>query len=103
MAMFFLLLVSLSEHLAFGAAYAVAAASCVLLLTYYASYMLGNWARGLPFGGGIAVLYGLLFVLLQMEQAALLVGAVALFLVLAAVMLLTRRIDWYARFRQVPG
>lgn len=97
MSMFFLLLVSLSEHMAFGAAYALAAAACVMLLTYYAVFMLHSWARALPFGLGIGVLYGMLYVLLQMEQAALVVGAVALFAVLAAVMMLTRRIDWYGR------
>ncbi|MDB5963989.1 MAG: cell envelope integrity protein CreD [Polaromonas sp.] len=102
MSMFFLLLVSLSEHMPFEPAYAIASAACVLLLTYYASHMLGRWTRGLPFGLGIATLYGMLFVLLRMEQTALLLGAVALFVVLAAIMLLTRRIDWYARFRQVP-
>ncbi|RZJ26694.1 MAG: cell envelope integrity protein CreD, partial [Haliea sp.] len=100
MSMFFLLLVSLSEHMRFDAAYAIAATACVLLLTYYASYMLQSWARGVPFGLGIALLYGMLFVLLQMEQTALVLGAVALFVVLAAIMMLTRRIDWYARFRQ---
>ena len=75
MTLFFLMLVSLSEHMAFGSAYAVAAASCVELLTYYAAAMLGGWLRGIPFGLGIAALYGMLFVLLQMEQAALVVGA----------------------------
>jgi len=100
MSMFFLLLVSLSEHMPFESAYAVASAACVLLLTYYASHMLGRWSRGLPFGLGIATLYGMLFVLLRMEQTALLLGAVALFAVLAAVMMLTRRVDWYARFKQ---
>jgi len=100
MSMFFLLLVSLSEHMPFESAYAIAAAACVLLLTYYASHMLGHWSRGLPFGLGIATLYGMLFVLLRMEQTALLLGAVALFAVLAAVMMLTRRVDWYARFKQ---
>jgi inner membrane protein len=100
MSMFFLLLVSLSEHMRFDAAYAIAASACVLLLTYYASYMLQSWSRGVPFGLGITLLYGMLFVLLQMEQTALVLGAVALFVVLAAIMMLTRRIDWYARFRQ---
>ena len=105
MSMFFLLLVSLSEHMAFGAAYALAAAACVMLLTYYAVYMLHSWSRALPFGLGIGVLYGMLYVLLQMEQAALVVGALALFAVLAAVMMLTRRIDWYARLSVIgtPG
>lgn len=100
MSMFFLLLVSLSEHMPFESAYAIASAACVLLLAYYASHMLGHWSRGLPFGLGIATLYGMLFVLLRMEQTALLLGAVALFAVLAAVMMLTRRVDWYARFKQ---
>lgn len=92
---FFLLLVSLSEHLPFGLSYALAAGACVLLLGYYASHMLGGRWRGLPFGAGIALLYGLLYVLLQLEQTALVVGAVALFAVLAAVMVLTRKVDWY--------
>lgn len=98
---FFLLLVSLSEHLPFGLAYGIAAAACVLLLTYYACYMLKSWLRGLPLGMGIAALYGMLFMLLQMEQTALVLGAVTLFVVLAAVMLLTRQVDWYARFARV--
>ncbi|MBT9511864.1 MAG: cell envelope integrity protein CreD [Acidovorax sp.] len=92
---FFLLLVSLSEHLPFGISYAIAATACVLLLAYYASHMLGSLARGIPLGAGIALLYGLLYVLLQLEQTALVVGAIALFLVLAAVMVLTRKVNWY--------
>jgi inner membrane protein len=54
---FFLLLVSLSEHIGFARAYAAGASATVLLLTYYASYMLGGKWRGLPFGAGIALLY----------------------------------------------
>lgn len=92
---FFLLLVSLSEHLPFGVSYAIAATACVLLLAYYASHMLGSLARGVPLGAGIALLYGLLYVLLQLEQTALVVGAIALFLVLTAVMVLTRNVNWY--------
>ena len=93
---FFLLLLSLSEHLPFGASYALAATACVLLLGYYASHMLGSVRRGLPFGAGMALLYGLLYVLLQLEQTALVVGALALFAVLALVMVLTRHVNWYA-------
>ena len=92
---FFLLLVSLSEHLPFGAAYGIAATACVLLLAYYATHMLGSLRRGLPFGAGIGLLYGMLYVLLQLEQTALAVGAVALFAALATVMVLTRRVNWY--------
>jgi inner membrane protein len=95
LSIFFLLLVSLSEHLSFNASYGVAGVACVSLLTYYASHMLGGIRRGVPFGLGVGLLYGLLFVLLQLEQTALVVGAIAMFVVLALVMALTRKIDWY--------
>jgi inner membrane protein len=93
---FFLLLVSLSEHIGFTLAYASGASATVLLLTYYARFMLGSWARSLPFGLGMGLLYSMLYVLLQLEQTALAVGSVALFVVLAVVMVSTRKIDWYA-------
>lgn len=93
---FFLLLVSLAEHLAFGQAYLAAAAACSALLAYYGTHVLGGWRPGLLFGAGIALLYGVLYVLLRQEQRALLLGALGLFGVLAAVMVATRRVDWYA-------
>lgn len=95
MSLFFLLLLSLSEHLSFALSYAGAAAAAIALLTFYGAHMLGGWRRGLGFGAGLALLYGALFVLLQQEQAALMLGSVLLFLVLASVMVLTRRLDWY--------
>ncbi|MET0208097.1 MAG: inner membrane CreD family protein, partial [Burkholderiaceae bacterium] len=58
--------------------------------------MLGSMLRGLGFGALIAALYGALYVLLSLEQASLLIGSMLLFAVLAAVMTLTRRVDWYA-------
>ena len=72
----------------------------MLLLAYYASHILGSLQRGLPFAAGIASLYGLLYVLLQLEQSALIVGSIALFAVLALIMVCTRHVDWYAFGRQ---
>lgn len=95
---FFLLLLSLSDHLAFGMAYAIAASACVALLAFYASHVLHGWRRGLPFSLAIGALYGLLYVLLQIEQTAPVVGSVMLFAVLALVMIATRKLDWYALF-----
>ena len=92
---FFLLLLALSEHVAFALSYAVAASACVGLLTFYGRHMLGGWRAGALFGIGIAALYGALYVLLQMEQSSLLTGAVLLFCVLAGVMVATRRLDWH--------
>lgn len=93
--LFFLLLLSLSEHLAFAWAYGAASAGVVLLLGYYGAHVLGGWLVGAVFGAGAALLYGVLYVLLQMEQTALAMGSLLLFAVLAAVMVLTRRVDWY--------
>ncbi|MFM7331162.1 MAG: cell envelope integrity protein CreD [Brachymonas sp.] len=99
---FFLLLVSLSEHIGFARAYATGAFATVLLLTYYASFMLGGKWRGLPFGAGMTLLYGFLYVLLQLEQTALVMGSALLFIVLALVMTLTRKINWYEQFASPP-
>jgi inner membrane protein len=96
LAVFFLLLVSLAEHLAFGAAYAIAAAACTLLLGFYGAFVLGGTVGGALFGTGIAALYGVLYVLLQLEQTALLVGSGLVFAVITATMVATRRLDWYA-------
>jgi inner membrane protein len=101
LSLFFLLLLSLSEILAFEQAYAAAAVPCATLLGFYASSMLGRLRSGALFGLGIALLYGLLYVLLQMEQNALVIGSVMLFVGLAVVMTLTRRIDWYALFARL--
>ncbi len=101
LSLFFLLLLSLSEHLPFVQAYAAAASACAVLLGVYATAMLGRKLAGLLFGLGIALLYGLLYALLQMEQNALVIGSVMLFAALATVMLLTRRIDWYALFARL--
>ena len=98
---FFLLLVSLSEHVAFGIAYLAAAGACTALLTFYGCYVLGGTRAGAVFGAGIAGLYGTLYLLLQLEQRALLLGSILLFTVLAVLMVATRRIDWYALFNRV--
>jgi inner membrane protein len=89
------LLVGMALSLSFLKAYLIAAGAAAAVLTQYAAAMLGGWLRGGLFGAGIALLYGALYVLLSQEQAALAIGAVLLFAVLAAVMTLTRRLDWY--------
>lgn len=98
---FFLLLISLSEHLSFDMAYVCASAACTGLLTFYGVHVLQGLRPGLVFGGAIAVLYGALYALLQLEQTALVLGAILLFAVLAAVMIATRRLDWYALAAQL--
>ena len=94
-ALFFLLLLSLSEHVAFGVAYVVAAAACLVLIAHYLAHVLGSARRGLGFAALLGTLYAALYGLLVSEDAALLLGAGLLFVVLATVMVVTRKIDWY--------
>lgn len=95
-ALFFLLLLALSEKMAFITAYASAAAASVLLLVVYFSAVLRGWRRGLGFGAYVALLYAALYGLLVSEDNALLLGALLTFGLLAVLMLATRRVDWYA-------
>jgi inner membrane protein len=93
--LFFLLLLSMAEHLAFAAAYGTASLACIALLTHYLHHVLGGWRPGLAMSGLLVALYGVLYGILMSEDNALLMGSVLLFGVLAAVMVATRRIDWY--------
>jgi len=96
LAFFYLLLLSLSEHLGFNKAYVISASACVSLIGIYVCFVLRSFLRGLGFTLGLSLLYGLLFGLLSAEDYALLMGSVLLFSILAAVMILTRNVDWYA-------
>jgi inner membrane protein len=93
--LFFLLLVSLSEHIAFALAYLIASAACIVLIGFYLAFVLRNWYRGMGFGAALTLLYGALYGLLMSESNALVLGSVLLFAVLAAVMVATRKVDWY--------
>ncbi|WP_426101583.1 cell envelope integrity protein CreD [Massilia sp. TSP1-1-2] len=93
--LFFLLLVSLSEHIAFAWAYLAASVGCIVLIGFYLSFVLHNWYRGMGFGVALTLLYGALYGLLISENNALVLGSLLLFTVLAAVMVATRKVDWY--------
>ncbi len=94
--LFFLLLLSLSEQLGFFVAYLAASAACIALLTHYLRHVLGGWRPALGISGLLVALYGVLYGILQSEDNALVMGSLLLFGVLAAVMVATRRIDWYS-------
>ncbi|MFP5390042.1 MAG: cell envelope integrity protein CreD [Gammaproteobacteria bacterium] len=96
LALFFLLLVSLSEHIAFWLAYLVASLECIVLIGFYLSFVLRDWTRGFGFGAGLTLLYSALYGILISEDNALVLGSLLLFAVLAAVMVATRKVDWYA-------
>lgn len=95
LAFFYLLLLSLSEHIGFALAYLVSASSCVLLIGFYVCHVLRSVRHGLSFSAGLAALYGLLYGLLSAEDYALLMGSLLLFGLLGVFMVLTRKLDWY--------
>src|SRR5205823_1786665 len=95
--LFFLLLLSISEFRSFGLAYLIAAVASTVLITWYCRFFLGGGVRTLMIGAGLAGVYTFLYITLRQQDYALLMGAIALFIVLAVVMYVTRKIDWYAR------
>lgn len=99
MCMFYLLELSLSEHIGFGGAYGVAALGVVALIASYARAVLGSTGRGALMAGATGLLYAYLFALLTLERYALLVGSLGLFSTLATAMHLTRNVDWH----RMPG
>ncbi|ATG90170.1 cell envelope integrity protein CreD [Methylomonas koyamae] len=96
LAMFFLLLLSLSEHLRFAVAYCLASGACVALIAVYLSAVLRSATRGAAAGVSLVALFGSLYGLLESEDNALMLGSLLLFAVLSIAMLATRKLDWYA-------
>jgi len=92
---FYLLLVSLSEHIGFDPAYAAAALATTALISTYSTFVLGGLLEGGLVGTSVAAVYGFLYLLLRLEDYALLAGSVGLFATLSVVMLLTRKVNWY--------
>lgn len=93
--LFYLLLLSLSEHASFGLAYTASAAASTALVVGYSASVLKHRSRVATMLALLAGLYAFLYVTLRAEQYAMLIGTVALFVILATVMYLTRRLDWY--------
>jgi inner membrane protein len=98
---FYLLLLSLSEHISFGPAYLIATLASASLIGVYLSAVLQNRPLGSAFAGLLFLLYGMLYAILRSEDNALLMGSLLLFSVLALVMLVTRKLDWYAVSEQI--
>jgi inner membrane protein len=92
---FYLLLISISEHAGFDVAHTAAAGVTTILIAGYARAVLGGTTQGASVLAALASLYGFLYLLLRLEDYALLAGSVGLFIILALVMYVTRRMNWY--------
>ncbi|WDD99405.1 cell envelope integrity protein CreD [Thalassomonas actiniarum] len=94
-AIFYLLLISLSEHIAFLLAYLVASLACTGLLLSYLRYVLAGFKQAFAFAALLLLLYTALYIIISAEDLALVMGALLTFVCLAIVMFTTRNIDWY--------
>lgn len=92
--MFYTLLVSISEHSNFLKAYIIAGASVIGLITLYSKSILKQLKFPLFIGASLTALYTFIYVIIQLENYALLVGSIGLFIILAIVMFVSRKIDW---------
>jgi inner membrane protein len=100
LALFYLLLLSLCEHVGFGVAYLASSVACTALIGSYVGSILQSGWRGLGFAGALLLLYATLYALVSADDYALLMGSVLLFGLLEAVMMLTRKVDWFSLGRQ---
>jgi len=98
---FYLLELSLSERLSFSLAYAIASLAILGLVAAYSRVIFQRGQSAILVAGGVAALYGYLFVLLTNEDAALLYGSIGLFVILGAIMFVTRGVNWYVRDRTI--
>ncbi len=101
--LFYLLELSLSEHVGFPLAYAMASISVIGMVTAYSSAVLHRMRLALLVTAGVALLYVYLYILLMNEDFALLIGSVGLFAILAVIMYVTRRVDWYSVGARPPA
>ncbi|MGY4397086.1 inner membrane protein [Sphingomonas sp. UYAg733] len=99
--LFFVMLLAFAEVVGFSLAYVLAAGAIIGLLTAYSSAVLGSWRRGAYIAGLLTALYGVLYILLSLEAYSLLIGSLLLFAALAAVMYLTRGLDWSSARRLI--
>ena len=92
---FYLLLLSLSEQIQFSLAYLIAASAVTVMMTLYSRSLLPSWNKSWYMGLVVIISYILLYVLLNAETYALLIGSIGIFVMIALIMFLTRKFDWY--------
>ena len=92
---FYLLLLSIAERVGFDLAFVAAAGATVALISAYAGWVFESRKQGFIALASFSLLYALIYVLMRLEDLALLIGALASFAAIATVMYFTRRIDWY--------
>ncbi len=97
--LFYSLLLSISEQLNFSIAYLIAAIATIGMIVIYTSFIFKNKVQSIILALILVTLYTYLYVILQLEDVALLIGSIGLFIILGIIMFLTNRIKWY---KEIP-
>jgi len=92
---FYTLLISLAEHTGFNLAFVISSMATAILIGLYVTTSTGKWKQGLLTWLLLTVLYGFLFTTLQLQDYSLLFGSIGIFLVVAVVMFVSRKVNWY--------
>ena len=92
---FYVLLLAFSEQVDFGWAYFIASTMTISLVCLYSKTLLKKWSLVALLGGILLILYVFIFIIIQMQDYALLVGSIGIFLILAITMYFSRKIDWF--------
>ena len=93
--LFYVLMLAFSEQIYFDYAYLVAAIMTISLVFLYCRSMLKSWGLAAMTASILSILYGFIFIIIQMQDYALLFGSLGIFLILAVTMYFSRRIDWF--------
>ena len=100
--LFFVLLLAFAEIIGFAIAFLAASVATIGLITAYSASVLSSWRKASVIGGLLAGLYGAIYILLSLEAYALLIGSLLIFVALAGVMFVTRRLDWSSTLKRSP-
>src|SRR3989339_596146 len=95
LSLFYVLLLSIAEHLGFDLAYWISVVATLGLIMFYSKSVFAAWRPAMIESLILFFIYSFIFVILQLKDYALLVGSVGLFVILAVVMYVSRKIDWY--------
>lgn len=101
--LFYSLLLSISEQINFGIAYLVASIATIGLITVYTHSIFKNKVQTGGLAAMLCMLYIFLYVVLQLEDIALLIGSVGLFIILGIIMFFSRKINWYRQEEETPN
>jgi inner membrane protein len=94
MIVFYTLLLSISEQLGYNLAYLISAVATIALITWFTASLLATSKAAYMFAAILTIFYGFIFIIIQLEDLALLVGSIALFIIVSTLMYFSRKISW---------